>query len=126
MDFALVVKVRCSYLRAEGAKGIKKRTSDLEDAVFWAIKLQEAGILISDSCAKLFPISYYHVLFLRISMDANDFRHLLDVGLRKLLIPWEQNSPEQQECYYYFAVEGSDPFTVELSEVEEDDGYIVE
>ncbi|KAK9428204.1 hypothetical protein V1505DRAFT_377696 [Lipomyces doorenjongii] len=87
MDFALVVKVRCSYLRAEDAKGIKKRMSDLEDAVFWAIKLQVAGMLISDSCAKLLPISYYHVLFLRISMDANDFRQLVDVGLRKLLIP---------------------------------------
>ncbi|KAK9236427.1 hypothetical protein V1525DRAFT_420434 [Lipomyces kononenkoae] len=124
MDFALAVKVRCSYLRAEDVTGIEKRRSDLEDAVFWAIKLQEAGMLISDSCAKLFPISYYQVLFLRISMRANRFHQLVDVGLRKLLIPWEENSPEQQEYYSYFAGKGSDPFTVDLSGVEEDDGYI--
>jgi hypothetical protein len=113
-DFALAVKVRCSYLRQEDDQGIIKRTSDLIDAVFWAERLEEVGQQISDSCAKLLPISYYQVFFLRTVMNANQFQKLVDVGLRKLLIPWEKNSSEQREYYLCFATESTDPFTVEL------------
>lgn len=28
------------------------------------------------------------------------FQQLVDVGLRKLLTPWEENAPEQREYYY--------------------------
>ncbi|KAJ5288611.1 hypothetical protein N7478_001641 [Penicillium angulare] len=54
-DFALAVKVRCSYLKKEDDKGIRKRTSDLIDAVFWAERLEEAGQQMSGSCAKYSP-----------------------------------------------------------------------
>lgn len=52
-DFALAVKVKCSYLRQDDVEGIEKQASDLRDAIFWAGKLKEAGLTISDSCAKL-------------------------------------------------------------------------
>ena len=51
-----------------------------------------------------------------MNMMENEFHQLVDVGLRKLLIPWEDNSEEQQEYYSCFAPKGSDPFTVELDE----------
>lgn len=47
-DFALAVKVKCSYLRQEDANGIEKRSSDLTDAMFWADQLKEAGLTISE------------------------------------------------------------------------------
>jgi hypothetical protein len=53
-------------------------------------------------------------------MAPEDFRQLEDIGLRKLLALWEENTQEQQEYYICFAAEGSDPFTVTLSEDEED------
>lgn len=113
-DYALAAKVRCSYLRQEDENGTSKRQSDLEDAIFWAEKLEEAGQQISDACAELLPVSYYQVILIRTYMDPEDFQKLVHAGLRKLLIPWEENSEEQREYYLCFAEESTDPFTVEF------------
>jgi hypothetical protein len=115
-DFALAVKIRCFYLRQEDAKGLQKRRSDLLDAVFWAEMLKEARQTISDTCAALFKIGYYHALFIRLNLRPDDFQKLVDVGFGRLLIPWEENTPEQREYYSEFAAEETDPLTVPLDE----------
>ncbi len=51
-----------------------------------------------------------------------NFGDLVDVGLRKLLIPWEKNSSKQREYYLCFATESTDPFTVEV-DWDEADNY---
>lgn len=53
-------------------------------------------------------------------MDPEDFQKLVHVGLRKLLLPWEENSAEQRE-YYLWSAESTDPFTVELEDEEDYD-----
>ncbi|KAJ5943723.1 hypothetical protein N7516_003891 [Penicillium verrucosum] len=111
-DFALAAK--------EDEYGICKRHSDLQDAIFWARKLEEAGQQISDACAKLLPVSYYQVVMIGMWMDPEDFQKLVHVGLRKLLLPWEENSAEQRE-YYLWSAESTDPFTVELEDEEDYD-----
>ena len=119
-DFALSAKVRCSYPRQEDGTGISKRDSDLRDAFFWAKKLEAAGQQISDACARLLPVSYYQVITIRMYMEPEIFQKLVDVGHRKLLLPWEENSAEQREYYLCFAAESTDPFTVELEDEEDD------
>lgn len=69
---------------------------------------------ISDTCAPLFPITYYQVYFLRESMETDDFQKLVEVGLRKLLLLWEENSSDHREFYLCLAAESTDPFTVNL------------
>jgi hypothetical protein len=69
--------LRSSYLRQENKNGIGKRTPGLRNAVFWAEKLKEAGQQISDSFAKLLPISYHQVFFLRTIMDVNEFQRIV-------------------------------------------------
>lgn len=46
LDFALAVKVKCAYLRAEDENGMRKQESDFKDAVFHARQLQKAGLEI--------------------------------------------------------------------------------
>ncbi|PGG96415.1 hypothetical protein AJ79_09610 [Helicocarpus griseus UAMH5409] len=116
LDIAMAVKVKCAYLRTNDNHGAEKRRSDLRDAVFLARKLKETGLTISDDCATLFAVGYYHMIFLRFNMLGSEFEELIDVGIEKLLIPWNENTAEQQEYYLCFAPEGSDPLTVELDE----------
>ncbi|KAJ5888247.1 hypothetical protein N7495_008288 [Penicillium taxi] len=118
-DPALAVKLKCSYLRRDDENGFKKRDSDLTDALFWAEKLKTAGQNISESCAKTFRLGFYNILLLRKHLSTSDFEELVDVGLRKLLLPWEENSQDQKEYYLCFADEGTDPFTVSLVEADE-------
>lgn len=40
-----------------------------------------------------------------MSMTAYDFHQLVDVRLRKLLIPWEENALEQWEYYSCFGAQ---------------------
>ncbi|KAF5863450.1 hypothetical protein ETB97_010081 [Aspergillus alliaceus] len=115
-DFALAVKIRCFYLRQEDAKGLQKRQTDLMDAVFWAEMLNKTRQTISDTCAALFKIGYYHALLIRLNLHPDKFQKLVDVGFERLLIPWEKNTPEQREYYSEFAAEGTDPVTVPLDE----------
>ncbi|PCG89708.1 Hypothetical protein PENO1_103140 [Penicillium occitanis (nom. inval.)] len=66
-------------------------------------------------------IGYYHMIFLRISMvDDSTFQRLVALGLRKLLIPWEENTPEQREYYGLLTKEGTDPLTISLDTLGDD------
>ncbi|KAB8229543.1 uncharacterized protein BDW43DRAFT_322169 [Aspergillus alliaceus] len=108
--------IRCFYLRQEDAKGLQKRQTDLKDAIFWAEMLNKTRQTISDTCAALFKIGYYHALLIRVNLRPANFQKLVDVGFERLLIPWEKNTPEQREYYSEFAAEGTDPVTVPLDD----------
>lgn len=81
----------------------------------------ERGGQNSDVCAMRFRIGYYHMIFLQISMvDDSTFQRLVALGLRKLLIPWEENTPEQREYYGLLTKEGTDPLTISLDTLGDD------
>ncbi|KAJ5577132.1 hypothetical protein N7535_004058 [Penicillium sp. DV-2018c] len=84
------------------------------DVAFWARAMKKAGKTISDACAALFQIGCYHAVPVRLGLEPDDFDILVDVGFAKLVIPWEENTPEPQEYYSLFAPEGTDPLTVPL------------
>ncbi|KAJ5143823.1 uncharacterized protein N7515_002610 [Penicillium bovifimosum] len=114
-EYALSVKIRCFYLRSEDSNGLEKQLTDLMDAVFWAKAMKEAGKTISNTCATLFQIGCYHAVLVRLKLEPDDFEILVDVGFGRLIIPWEENTPEQREYYYsLFAPEGTDLLTVPL------------
>ncbi|KAJ5121467.1 uncharacterized protein N7515_009428 [Penicillium bovifimosum] len=115
-DFALAMKIRCFYLRSDDSNGLEKQQTDLLDAVFLAKAMKKAGQTIWDSCATLFQIGCYHAVLVRLQLKFNDFKVLVDVSFGRLVIPWEANTPEQQEYYSLVAPEGTDPLTVPLDE----------
>jgi hypothetical protein len=97
LDFAMAVKVNCLYLRADDEIGENKKLSDSADIVFLSQKMLERGQQISDTCAAMFRIGYYHMVVIRLSMHDSEFQLLIAVGIGKLLIPWEDNTTEQRE-----------------------------
>ncbi|KUL85565.1 hypothetical protein ZTR_08022 [Talaromyces verruculosus] len=102
-------------LRAEDRNGIKKRDTDAADIVFIGQRMLELGQQISDACAERFRVGYYHMLYVRQSIgDDSDINRLIAVGLRKLLIPWAENTKDQRGFYRCYAGEGTDPLTVSL------------
>ncbi|PKY05132.1 hypothetical protein P168DRAFT_281466 [Aspergillus campestris IBT 28561] len=106
--------IRCFYLRPEDSAGAQKQKADLMDAVFWAKLLEKSGEMISDICAAQFKIGCYHALLIRLNLKPDPFQKLLDVGLERLVIPWEDNTLEQKEYYSLLATEGTDPLTTPL------------
>ncbi|PLN78671.1 hypothetical protein BDW42DRAFT_187218 [Aspergillus taichungensis] len=103
------------YLHQEDSTRAHKRTTDLMDAIFWAILLENSGEMISGICATQLKISCYHALLIRLNLKPDKLQKLLDGGLERLVIPWEDNTPEQQECYSILATAGTDPLTTPLS-----------
>ncbi|KAJ5146495.1 uncharacterized protein N7515_001059 [Penicillium bovifimosum] len=87
-DFALAVKIRCSYLRSDDSNGLEKQQTDLLDVVFLAKATRKAGQTILDSCAALFQVGCYHAVLVRLQLRFNDFKVLADVGFGRLVIPW--------------------------------------
>ncbi|KAN0075861.1 hypothetical protein V8E54_007131 [Elaphomyces granulatus] len=116
LDYALAIKVNCFYLRSDDDHGLKKRDSDARDIVFLSQKMIESGMEISEDCAHRFKVGFYHMLEIRMHLE-DKFDDLITIGIRKLLLPWDLNTPEQREYYLCLAPEGTDPLTVSLDKI---------
>jgi hypothetical protein len=49
-----------------------------------------------------------------MSVTDEIFQVLVAVGIKKLLIPWEENTEDQRDYCLCYAAEGTDPFTIPL------------
>ncbi|KAK2795565.1 hypothetical protein FQN51_000419 [Onygenales sp. PD_10] len=118
LDYALALKLTCLYLRQDDENGLAKRETDARDIAFLGDRMAERNDTISDQCAEKFRLGFYHMAEIRIHVPATTFDILVRLGIRKMLIPWEDNTPEQQEYYSCLAEPGSDPLTVPLDDLQ--------
>ncbi|KAK2744711.1 hypothetical protein FQN55_006630 [Onygenales sp. PD_40] len=118
LDYALGLKLTCLYLRQDDDNGMFKRRTDARDITFLCTQMVQSNDTISDQCAEKFRLGFYHMAEIRIHVPATTFDILVRLGIRKMLIPWEDNTPEQQEYYSCLAEPGSDPLTVPLDDLQ--------
>lgn len=57
------------------------------------------------------------MVFVRIHTRPENFDKMIKAGIQKFLLPWVDNSEEQQEYYTAFWDNESDPITVSISEL---------
>ncbi|KAJ2930381.1 hypothetical protein H1R20_g6687, partial [Candolleomyces eurysporus] len=123
LDFALAVKLLCLWSRTEDEKGDLKRGRDAEDISFLVEAMERKGMTVSDDCAQKFRLQYYQIFVIRSWLPTETVDRLVRIGVRNLLVPWEENTDSQKEDYAAAIPEDlnpeeTDPFTVE-SESEE-------
>lgn len=116
LDYALAIKVKCFYLRADNENGKQKRASDIEDVRFICKMMVQRSQTISEDCANHFKFGYYHILELRMELGPQDTENFIQIGGRKLILPWDQNSSDQQEYYTCFTMPGTDPLTAVIED----------
>ena len=114
LEYASAIKIKCFYLRADE---IKKRDGDIIDIRFICAIMEQRSQKISNECAKDFQFGFYHILELRQELSSSDIENFIQIEGRKLILPWEQNSVDQQEYFTCFAEAGTDPLTVRKSVV---------
>jgi hypothetical protein len=114
LDYALAIKIKCFYLRPGDENGIRKQNNDISDIQFICATMRQRSQSISDDCAKDFQFGFYHILELRQELLQKDIERFIQIEGRKLILPWELNSLDQQEYFTCFAEAGADPLTVVL------------
>ncbi|KAK2795337.1 hypothetical protein FQN50_009763 [Emmonsiellopsis sp. PD_5] len=118
LDYALGAKLTCLYLRQDDDNGMHKRKTDARDITFLCTTMAQCNDTISDECAQKFRLGFYHMAEIRLHVPQTTFDILVRLGIRNMLIPWEHNTPEQQEYYSCLAEPGSDPLTVPLEDLQ--------
>ncbi|EER37348.1 hypothetical protein HCEG_07266 [Histoplasma capsulatum var. duboisii H88] len=78
--------------------------------------MSQDGRTITDQCAEKFQFGFYHMLELRQELSDQAVSDFISIGGRKLIQPWEKNTPEQREYFGCFAEPGTDPLSVILEE----------
>ncbi|OAX78741.1 hypothetical protein ACJ72_06951 [Emergomyces africanus] len=116
LDYALAMKIKCFYLRQDDENGQEKRRGDAFDVEFLCRRMVLDAQTISDQCAEKFKFGFYHILELRQELSDQAVSDFISIGGRKLILPWEQNTPEQREYFEYFADSGVDPLSVKLEQ----------
>ncbi|PGH08581.1 hypothetical protein GX51_01100 [Blastomyces parvus] len=115
-DYSLAMKIKCFYLRQDDENGQKKRRSDASDVEFLCRRMVPDAQTISDQCAEKFQFGFYHILELRQALSDRAVSDFISIGGRKLILPWERNSPEQREYFECWAEAGADPLSIKLEE----------
>lgn len=96
----------------------KVKKNDAFDLVYLTKILVEQGRQVSEECASKFATGYYHMVFVRIHTRPENFDKMIKAGIhKKFLLPWVENSEEQQEYYTAFWHNESDLITVSISEL---------
>lgn len=101
--------MHCFYLRAEDENGDRKQRTDVQDIVFLGDKIARAGGTISTTCANKFQVSHYHMLCLYDLVKDEDFEMLKRIGIKVLLLPWDENTDEQKEYFEACIEDGGNP-----------------
>ncbi|OAX80514.1 hypothetical protein ACJ72_05153 [Emergomyces africanus] len=116
LDYTLAMKIKCFYLRQDDENGREKRSTDIQDVKFLCKMMVEHGEIISDECAEMFQFGCYHMLELRQELSPGEIQDFINIGGRKLILPWDKNTLDQQEYFCCFAEPESDPLAVKLNE----------
>lgn len=116
LDVALRVKLHNFYLRAVDGNGDKKKKTDMQDIEWHAKEMDQNSITISDQCAAMFKLGHYHMYEIRRASSALTLHYLIAVGVKKLLVSWDEGTEEQKEYFQFFAPAGACPLTAELLE----------
>ncbi|KLJ06647.1 hypothetical protein EMPG_17859 [Blastomyces silverae] len=115
-DYSLAMKIKCFYLRQDDENGQMKRQSDAFDVEFLCHRMALDAQTISDQCAEKFQFGFYHILELRQELSDRVVGDFISIGGRKLIQPWERNSPEQRGYFECFAEAGADPLSIKLEQ----------
>lgn len=117
-EFALAIKINCSHLRAGEGNGKRKYKTDIQGIQFLYRSILQTGGSISDTCANMLQVGYYHMLSLYYDIDEDVLTRLKAIGVWKLLQPWNENSLDQRQ-HIWSTVEDKENCTFKDLEDEE-------